>query len=151
MENTSGTKQIRERDIHYYRRRLKNRVYEQLVDFFVSEVDKSHITKKDIAERLRREPSQITRWLSAPANLTLDTISDLLLALDAELDMKVVKFQDRPAQNYVPALIERIIGKTPLSSVHSIAKGAISTASATTNVTLLPMREFSYSAKAETS
>jgi transcriptional regulator with XRE-family HTH domain len=97
MEDTLKTKS--DRDIFYYRQRMKNRVFAKLVQFFAEEAERTGITKKDISKILRKDPAQITRWLSAPTNLTLDTISDLLLALDAEIDISVIRFSDREKRN----------------------------------------------------
>jgi len=99
---------LRDRDVFYFRQRNKNRLFEKLVTFFASEAERTGITKKDIAARLGRDPSQITRWLSAPNNLTPDSISDLLLALGAEMDYEVAKFEERPQPNYEHPLISEL-------------------------------------------
>lgn len=113
MENTSNTP-IRDRDIFYYRQRYKNRVFSELVSFFAEEAERLGITKRDIAARLKRDPALISRWLSAPSNLTLETISDLLLALGAEMDSRVTRFSERHAPNFAHPLIERVLGlETP--------------------------------------
>jgi hypothetical protein len=67
----------------------------------VEEADRCGLTKKAIALRLGKEPSQITRWLSGPGNWTLDTLSDLLLAMDAELDPTIARFSESATPNYV--------------------------------------------------
>ena len=100
MANTSETHPIRDRDKFYYRQRNKNRVFEKIVTAFAAEAERSGTTKKQIAERLKTDPAQITRWLSAPGNLTLDSISDLLLAVDSEMDYYVEQFVNRPTPNY---------------------------------------------------
>jgi transcriptional regulator with XRE-family HTH domain len=100
MADTLGTTELSNRDIYYYQQRNKNRVFEKLVAFFAAEAERLGITKKEIAQRLHRDPAQITRWLSAPNNLTLDSISDLLLALEAEMDYDVTRFSERATPNY---------------------------------------------------
>src|SRR5579859_1071833 len=99
MENTSKLNAMKRRDVSYYRQRQKNRVFTELVQFFAQEAERRGITKKDLAAALGKDPAQITRLLSAPANLELDTLSDFLLALDAEMDHKIVRFKDRPKPN----------------------------------------------------
>lgn len=69
----------------YFQDRLRGRLY----DLVTSEVEK-YIgrggTRAALAKRIEKRPEQITRWLSGPGNLTLDTVSDLLLGLSgAEL------------------------------------------------------------------
>ena len=122
MVDTTKTEVKRGRDIFYYRKRFKNRIFARLASFFAEEAEKTGITKKDIARRLEKDPAQISRWLSGPSNLTLETISDLLLALDAEADPPpIVRFKDRPQPNYAHHLIASIIGKdliaTPIQLV----------------------------------
>src|SRR5215470_7279740 len=113
MENTSKLSAVSDRDVFYYRQRSKNRLFEALTSFFAEEAERRGITKRDIAECLRRDPASITRWLTAPSNLTLDTISDLLLSLGAEMDYTVAKFEDRARPNEMHELIARIKPSPP--------------------------------------
>lgn len=85
-------------------------------------VEKEDLTKREIAFRLGKEPSQITRWLSGPSNWTLDTFSDLLIAMGAELDHSVSMINEKAAstvrhplmQTHVCEVIEL---KSPNASV----------------------------------
>jgi transcriptional regulator with XRE-family HTH domain len=96
----------RARDIYYYRQRFKNRVFGRIVLFFAEEAERRGFTRKDIALSLNRDPAQVSRWLSGPSNMTLDTISDLLLAMDAEIETpKIIRFSDRSKSNYAHPLI----------------------------------------------
>lgn len=90
MKNTS--KKISSRDIFYFRQRQKNKVYQAVIAFFAKKAEEHGITKKDLAIRFDRDPAQITRWFSGPGNWTLDTISDLLLAMDAEMRHEILLF-----------------------------------------------------------
>jgi hypothetical protein len=108
MENTSSNV-ISQRDIFYFRQRQRNRVFSKLAAFFANEAHHNGLTKKHIASVLKRDPSQITRWLSEPNNLTLDTISDILLALGSEMDYTIVKFNDRPKSNIIHPLIADVM------------------------------------------
>lgn len=97
MENTSKAhKTIPRRDRAFYRRRQQNRVHAALAAFFVEEAQAGRMTKKKLAELIEKDPAQITRWLTEPGNLEIDTISDILLAMGAEMDHRVVRFSDRP-------------------------------------------------------
>src|SRR4030088_13023 len=111
MENTSKLNPMKRRDVAYYRQRQKNNVFTALVEFFAEEAQRRGVTKKQLAETLSKNPSQITRWLSAPSNFELDTLSDLLLVLDAEMDYRIVRFADRLKPNYVHPLMVTTIGR----------------------------------------
>lgn len=109
MENSSKPA-LKRRDRAYYQQRQRNRVFAAIVDLFAEEAEKGRITKKGLADMLGKDPSQITRWLSVPNNLELDTISDILLAMDAEMDYRVVRLAERPPANYAHPLIAPFIG-----------------------------------------
>jgi hypothetical protein len=121
MENISKLEEVKDRDLFYYRQRAKNRVFEAITAFFADEAERRGITKRDIAESLHRDPAQITRWLTSPSNLTLDTISDLLLSLGAEMDYVVAKFAERSQPNEMHPLISRLL--TPQVSLELHQKG----------------------------
>ena len=104
MENTSKVA-LKRRDRAYYQQRQRNRVFAAIVELFAEEAEKGRVTKKILADLLGKDPSQISRWLSVPSNLELDTISDILLAMDAEMDHRIVRLAERPKANYVHPLI----------------------------------------------
>jgi hypothetical protein len=66
---------------------------------FLEASEEGGLTKAIVAKRLRKGPEQITRWLGAPGNWTLNTVSDLLLAMNCEVDIAIVQLQNRPAAN----------------------------------------------------
>jgi hypothetical protein len=109
MENTSKPA-LKRRDRAYHQQRQRNRVFVAIVGLFAEEAEKGRITKKSLAGMLGKDPSQITRWLSVPSNLELDTISDILLAMDAEMDYRVVRLAERPPANYIHPLMAPYIG-----------------------------------------
>jgi hypothetical protein len=61
----------------YFRERQRNRIHELVLGEFL----RSGLSKADFARRIGRAPEQITRWLAAPGNWELDTISDFLLGI----------------------------------------------------------------------
>lgn len=96
--------QIPEEKLAYFRARLKNRFF----DFVLREISaqqkqgKRESTRAAVAKRLGKRPEQITRWLGVPGNWTLDTVSDLFLAISASepvVSASPVNKQDR--RNYV--------------------------------------------------
>jgi hypothetical protein len=67
----------------YFRARLKNRLYDYVASRLIAERQSGtrSVSQSDLAKRLSKKPEQITRWLGAPGNWTLETLSDLLLAI----------------------------------------------------------------------
>ena len=106
MGNTSEAPKLAEREVFYQRARTRNRIFEKLVAFFNQRAEQAGVTKRQIASKLNRDPAQITRWLTQPSNLTLDTLSDLLVAMDAELDVSIHLFADRALVNAVHPWME---------------------------------------------
>jgi len=125
MENTSQTEPLSRRDLYYYRRRFVTRVFTALAKHFATEAENHGATKSMIAKRLNVDPAQITRWLSAPSNLTLESISDILLALDAEAEpLTVVPFRERHTQNYAHPIIARAFNMWPEEKLQSTASSS---------------------------
>jgi hypothetical protein len=85
------------RTLAYFRARLRNRLHSTLLRIFKS----SGITKAELAARIGRDAAQVNRWLGAPGNMTLDTLSDLLFAIDgSELVADVRRPLQEAPRNY---------------------------------------------------
>src|SRR5262245_50357405 len=65
----------------FFQERFRDHLYELVVSEFVRRETAGQLTKKQVADRIHKDPSQITRWLGAPGNWELETVSDLLLAI----------------------------------------------------------------------
>jgi hypothetical protein len=82
----------------YFRARLKNRLYDLVLTKFAAQ---SGLTRAILARRMGKKPEVVSRLLGAPGNWTLDTVSDLLLAIAGEeLDATSTNPQSRPPRNY---------------------------------------------------
>jgi len=79
----------------YFRERLRNRLHQVILSRFLTLEDSRGFTRADLAHRIGREPTQITRWLGAPGNWTLDTVSDLLLGMASELDFTATFLREK--------------------------------------------------------
>ncbi|HEY8581196.1 MAG TPA: helix-turn-helix transcriptional regulator [Beijerinckiaceae bacterium] len=86
-------------DRHYFQQRQRNRIYEAVVRAVEDHCARTGDRRKDIAARIGKSQASLSRLLSGPANWSLDTISDLLFAIRAELDVSVAPLDDRPTAN----------------------------------------------------
>ncbi len=86
LSEPKGANKVPLGTLAYFRARLKHRIYSLVVKEFKS----SGLTQADLARRLAMEPAQLSRLLSGPGNLTLETVSDLLFATSAaELESSI--------------------------------------------------------------
>jgi hypothetical protein len=86
----------------YFRARLSNRIHELVLDAFMKLEAMGKISRADLARRIGRKPEQVTRWLGAPGNWTIETVSDLLLGMGCELGLSVVPFAQEQVLANVP-------------------------------------------------
>lgn len=95
-------------EIAYFEERFRNDLHAEVLDAFraVREQGKS---KADLARRLSKRPEQISRWLSTPGNLTLDTIAGLLLAMGREPRVTSVLISDRANASHVHPFASRVV------------------------------------------
>ena len=70
--------------IAYFRGRLTNRIHALILTEFERLSREGQISKARIAKRIGRKPEQVTRWLGSPGNWTIETLSDLSLAMGYE-------------------------------------------------------------------
>ena len=89
LTEMKSTSKINPRDIRFARRLLRNRVFSELLGLFAERAERDGLTKSQLASLLNKDPSQITRWLSEPSNLGLDTISDLLVAMAGQIELSI--------------------------------------------------------------
>lgn len=85
---------ISERKLAYFRARFKNRLHELVLSTFLGLEKQQAISRASLAKRLARKPEQITRWLGAPGNWELDTVSDLLLGMGYEARLSAIPLAD---------------------------------------------------------
>ncbi len=61
----------------YFRARNQHKVHALILEAFLN----SEISQVQLARRCRKRPEVVSRMLGEPANLTLDTLSDLIFAI----------------------------------------------------------------------
>jgi hypothetical protein len=96
----SEVKPISPRELFYHRERLRNRVFDCVLKALAERVRLGQTNKATIAKRLGKDPAQVNRWLGGPSNWTIDTISDLMLSLEAELRLDHYPYEDAPKVNF---------------------------------------------------
>jgi transcriptional regulator with XRE-family HTH domain len=80
LSKPQGSEKISSGTLAYFRARLKHRIF----SLILKEFRQSKITKADLARRLGMSPAQLSRTLAGPGNLTTETISDLLWAINGQ-------------------------------------------------------------------
>jgi len=113
----------------YFRGRFSNKLHELILELFDELERAGKITRASLARRIGKAPEQITRWLGAPGNLTVETVSDLFLgmgyepavsaeALTAQEEETVLTWADLPQDDpsYIMLKIPHAAAKSGLQS-----------------------------------
>jgi hypothetical protein len=83
----------------YFRTRLRLELYEFILRRFHAQ---ETLTKAELARRIHRSPDVVNRWLGAPGNWTIDTLSDLLIGMGRVFvsfdDDSVERMLERPTR-----------------------------------------------------
>jgi len=74
--------------IHYARIGTVHRIYAAVV----MQVAKGQWSTQQLADRLGLSQKQIKLWLASPKGWTLETVSDLCLAMDCEMSVELLPF-----------------------------------------------------------
>jgi len=83
----------------YFRTQLRYDLHEVVVREFLHQQDKGELTQADLARRIHRKPSQVSKLLGAPGNWTINTVSDLLLGMKTQPLITVISLEDRIADH----------------------------------------------------
>jgi len=96
----------------YFQQRFRNRLYEAVIRAIEANAAKTGLRRKALAERIGKTPPSLSRLLAGPGNWELDTVSDLLFAIDAELEFRIVNPHERAPANYFHPLNGVIISQS---------------------------------------
>lgn len=111
----------------YFQQRFRNRLYEAVIRAIEANAAQTGLRRKALAERIGKTPASLSRLLAGPGNWELDTVSDLLFAIDAELDFRIAKFDDRTPANHFHPLNGTIISFVAQSTPDALVKQTPST------------------------
>lgn len=81
---------LRARDIFYFRRRFHNHLFAMVSAFYAQEAEAGRTSIDDIAGKLDVQRTTVMRWLRHPSGMTMETVSDLLFAMDAEIEPSTI-------------------------------------------------------------
>ena len=96
---------IPESTLAYFRRQFANSLHQLVLSTFSTVERENGVTRAEVARRIGRKPEQITRWLGTPSNWTIETISDLLVAMGKKPALSTSELF--PSENPVPNLAAR--------------------------------------------
>ncbi len=91
QDNIGKNEALPKRTRAYFQQRFQQQVFARLAKAFAERAEALGITKSVVATLAGKDKSQVNRILSHPSNLTLDTLSELALALNFE---PVICFED---------------------------------------------------------
>lgn len=101
----------------YFEESLRRRLHSAILDAFKRRVKERGLTQKELAKRIHKSPVTVNRWLSTASNLTLDSISDLMVGLGMDFDefpFSPIEKTVEPEQQAVTSETEKLLSKMVL-------------------------------------
>ena len=95
--NLIGDEQLNPIQVAYFSQQFRGQVYYAIAKAFYEEVGAGNISQAILGRRLNKDRATVSKWFSGPRNLTLDTVSEMLLAMGAEPRVEVCFFRDQGA------------------------------------------------------
>lgn len=107
-ENNLG--KVDERGLRSNQRLLKNFIFNKILAYYTSLAEQEGVSQRVLADRIGMDYGRLNKLLRAPSNLTLDTLSDLLTAMNATIDgfpiVKVIRETRSPTEFLSDFLVE---------------------------------------------
>lgn len=121
----SRNEPIRVRETSYFAQRLRHHVFGRVVAAFAERAEHLGLTKAKLAQLLDKDAGQINRLLSLPSNMTLETLSNLSLAMGYEPEICLVPLDEPSSTNYVhPSLLKHLPQSEPMEFNITIGRSA---------------------------
>ena len=106
----------------YFREYTRRNIHDAILKKFIEVSSESGVTRTQIAQRLGINKSQVTRWLSSSHNWTVDSVSDLLLAMASRASFQTEDLGSVRPGNYAhPALLK---SETETTKSHNDTKAS---------------------------
>jgi hypothetical protein len=97
LSKPHGAEKIPVGTLGYVRSRNKHNAYALVIEEF----QRSGLSQADLARRLGKGTDVVCRWLGAPGNWTLDTLSDLMFAISGAMPVYGRNYPlEEPDRNY---------------------------------------------------
>lgn len=120
LSKPTGSDQVPAGTLSYMRARLRLRFHSLILKEFAG----SGLSQADLARRLGKKPELVCRWLAAPVNFRLSTLSDLLFAINGGEMVDEIQYPlDQAARN--DSLPEWLTDDTGIDSATNISQEPI--------------------------
>lgn len=108
QENIGKNEPLPKRTRAYFQQRFQQQVFARLAKAFSHRAEEFGVSKSCLATLVDKDKAQINRVLAHPTNLTLDTLSELLFALNYEPNLLIEDLSIPATHNYChPAYINQ--------------------------------------------
>jgi hypothetical protein len=87
--------------VSYFREHYRGLVHDQILEAFDAWKRQGN-NRATLAKKLGRRPEQVTRWLAAPSNFEIDTVSDIALAMGCLPTITLEPIDSQPANHNGP-------------------------------------------------
>ncbi|WP_374646653.1 hypothetical protein [Tabrizicola sp.] len=120
-----GSEPVSKADLAFAAQRLRLELHNLVLEAF----ERERVSQSELALRLRKQPSQISRLMAAPGNWTLDTAAHLLYGISGNVvEVTEHDISAAPVRNDV--IPDLLLGQSAANAPKPKAEGVVSGASA---------------------